>query len=92
MGYKNDLLKIGKDGFAIIEEHMEKCKISGSNNKKYNVPQRPSVQSRKPCLYQYQPQQAHVYQVKPLPENETRFNMYEVSKGYSKRNSAATLY
>ncbi|KAL3626551.1 hypothetical protein CASFOL_030100 [Castilleja foliolosa] len=74
MGFKDDLLRIGKEGFAIIDDEKKKGRISGPNyNKKPYVS---SVQSRQPCLYQ--PQKAYFYKVKPPPTNETMFNTYEV--------------
>ncbi|GER52155.1 high osmolarity signaling protein SHO1 [Striga asiatica] len=102
MGYKDDLLRIGKDGFAIIEEHMEKknCQIWSPKKKPY-APQRPTtVEAKQPSLYQYRPKQTRVYQVKPLAENEImRMNKYEAVDfrgvsimDYSKRSSDTIFY
>ncbi|GER33376.1 high osmolarity signaling protein SHO1 [Striga asiatica] len=99
MGYKDDLIRIGRDGFGIIEEHLEKKGGRVFAAKKLYAPQRPTVEARQPCLYQYKPQQAHVYHVKPLSENETRLNKFEVVdfrgvsiKDNSNRTSGSMFY
>ncbi|CAA0817524.1 Unknown protein [Striga hermonthica] len=103
MGYKDELLRIGKDGFAIIEEHMEKkkCQIWSPKKKPYPPHERPTtVESKQPRLYQYQPKQTRVYQVKPLAENEVmRVNKYEAVDfrgvsimDYSKRSAETMFY
>ncbi|KAG8370460.1 hypothetical protein BUALT_Bualt14G0119200 [Buddleja alternifolia] len=89
MAYKEDLMRIGREGFALVDEYIGK---KG----------RPTA-SKKPtqtCLYQYQPQQAHVYQVKPFSANEKTMNSYEVVQfrdgvsvlDYSKRKSSTMAY
>ncbi|KAH6808664.1 hypothetical protein C2S51_026447 [Perilla frutescens var. frutescens] len=66
---KADLARIGREGFEIINQFMEK-KGTGRNGAAVRKPQ----ETRQVCLYQYQPQKSHVYQVKP---NE-KMNTYEV--------------
>ncbi|KAL2229728.1 UNVERIFIED_CONTAM: hypothetical protein Sindi_1567200 [Sesamum indicum] len=90
MATKEDLVRIGIDGFDLVERYMEK---------KQYAPKRHAVPggTRQACLYQYQPQQAHVYQLKPVSAEETMMYNYEVRQfrdgvsvmDYSKRKSAA---
>ncbi|KAL2459676.1 Uncharacterized protein Fot_54420 [Forsythia ovata] len=68
MSSKADLARIGKEGFAILDAY--KGKKTRPNPQKPYVPQEPTPA----CLFQYQPQQARVYQVKP----EEIMNCYEV--------------
>ncbi|KAI3469347.1 hypothetical protein Pfo_026010 [Paulownia fortunei] len=101
MASKEDLTKIGIEGFALLDEYIEKKGRTAAPKKPY-VPQRPAVPQvsrQQACLYQYQPQQTPLYQVKPVSAYEKMNNGYEVVQfrgvsvtDYSKRNSAALFY
>ncbi|KAG8370455.1 hypothetical protein BUALT_Bualt14G0118700 [Buddleja alternifolia] len=89
MAYKEDLIRIGREGFALVDEYIGK-------KGRPSAPKKPM----QTCQYQYQPQQAHVYQVKPVSANEKMMNSYEVVQfrdgvsvlDYSKRKSSTMAY
>ncbi|CAA2964009.1 Hypothetical predicted protein [Olea europaea subsp. europaea] len=70
MSSKADLVKIGMEGFAILDAYYGKK--GRSNPQKTYGPQEPE----QTCLYRYQPQQALVYQVK----QDEIMNSYKVSQ------------
>ncbi|KAH6808667.1 hypothetical protein C2S51_026450 [Perilla frutescens var. frutescens] len=92
---KADLVRIGREGFELIEQFMDK-KGTGRSGAAVRKPHVFPQETRQVCLYQYQPQKSHVYQVKP---NE-KMNTYEVVQyrdgvsvmDYTKRNSAPMFY
>lgn len=72
MSSEADLVRIGEEGFAILDACL--------GNKGRSNLQKPHV-TREPnpiCLYRYQPQQARVCQVKP----DEIMNSYEVLRFY----------
>ncbi|KAG8370457.1 hypothetical protein BUALT_Bualt14G0118900 [Buddleja alternifolia] len=89
MANKEDLVRIGIEGFALVDKYIEK-------KGRPSAPKKPT----QTCLYQYQPQQAQVYQVKPVSANEKMMNSYEVLRfhdgvsvvDYSKRKSSTMAY
>lgn len=91
MASKEDLIRIGIEGFRLVDQYLEKKGRSAAPKKPY-APQT--------CLYQYQPQQANLHQVKPVSSNEKAVNRYEAVQfhdgvsvmDYSKRNPAAMFY
>lgn len=88
MSTKEDLISIAIENFDLVNEFFEKKGRSGATNP--TVP----LKTTRTCLYQYQPEQAHVHQVKPA---ERMTNSYQVTRfgngasvvDYSKRKSAA---
>ncbi|EYU43979.1 hypothetical protein ABFS82_07G011400 [Erythranthe guttata] len=99
MASKEDLIRIGIEGFRLVDEYMEKKGRSAAPKKpSYATKQRPNFPreniNRQTCMYQYQPQRAPLHQViKPVSSNEI-VNSYEAVQfrdgvsvmDYSKRN------
>lgn len=92
MASKEDLARIGREGFDLVDQFMDNKGRKAAARKPHVFPQG----GRQVCLYQYQPQPSHLYQVKP---NE-KMNTYEVVQfrdgatvmDYTKRNSAPMFY
>ncbi|KAG8370453.1 hypothetical protein BUALT_Bualt14G0118500 [Buddleja alternifolia] len=90
MANKEDLVRIGIEGFALVDKYIGKK----------GRPSAPKKPTQTNCLYQYQPQQAHIYQVKPVSANEKMMKSYEVVQfrdgvsvvDYSKRKSSTVAY
>ncbi|KAL3812944.1 hypothetical protein ACJIZ3_014212 [Penstemon smallii] len=91
MTSKADLVRIGKEGFALVDEYIA---IKG----RPSAPRKPYVsrETYKPCLYQYKPQQTNLYQV----DARELMNTYEVvqfndgvsTMDYSKKKSSNRAY
>lgn len=86
MASKEDLARIGREGFEIVDQFFEK---------KGRIPHA-SPKGSRICLYQYQPQKSQVYKLNP----KEGMNTYEVKHyhdggavmDYNKRNSAPMYY
>ncbi|KAG6428357.1 hypothetical protein SASPL_112608 [Salvia splendens] len=90
-----DLVRIGKEGFDIIDQLYEnKGRKGGASTR--NPPHHALPKGREACLYQYQPQQSHVYMVNPYEKMKTREVMHFrddiTDMDYTKRNSAPKFY
>ncbi|KAL1548122.1 hypothetical protein AAHA92_16397 [Salvia divinorum] len=91
---KEDLVRIGKEGFDIIDQLYENKGRKGGAARK--PPPHALPKGRQACLYQYQPQQSHVYMVNPYEKMKThevvQFNDGVTDMDYTKRTSAPKFY
>ncbi|CAA3018677.1 Hypothetical predicted protein [Olea europaea subsp. europaea] len=72
MASKADLIKIGRDGFALVDEYFGKRRrASSSTQQKHHVPQA--------RLYQYLPEQTPLYQVKAVSAAEEKITRHSFS-------------
>ncbi|KAF3655393.1 hypothetical protein BC332_01898 [Capsicum chinense] len=97
MAHKKDqLAKIGQEGFDLIDEFW------GNRKERPSTPQRPYYASElrpnpPPSLYRYHPQIPHVVQLQPAEERVCNINSYDAFQMYqgeqyfsSKRKSPST--
>ncbi|KAG6431447.1 hypothetical protein SASPL_109526 [Salvia splendens] len=91
---REDLVRVGKEGFDIIDQLYEnKGRKGGASARKH--PQA-LPKGREACLYQYQPHQSHVYMVNPYEKMKTHEVMHfhdgVTDVDYTKWNSAPKFY
>ncbi|PIN12819.1 hypothetical protein CDL12_14564 [Handroanthus impetiginosus] len=89
MASQEDLIRIGMEGFAIVDKYFEKNerqRTQGSSS--HGCPYHG-------CLYQYQPQKSHIYHVKPVSAAKEMIVHYRDGvpiMDYSKGKSRAVAY
>ena len=95
MASREDLVRIGKEGFDIIDQLYEnKGRKGGASARKPPLHAFPN--GREACLYQYLPHQSHVYMVNPYEKMKThevvQFHDGVTDMDYTKRNLVPKFY
>ncbi|KAL8484932.1 hypothetical protein ACS0TY_027291 [Phlomoides rotata] len=71
-----DLIQVGLDGFAILDEYLGRRSAKPYTPQKSRRPQNPQpmMQRNQPaaCYYTYQPQQSHVYYATPVSSTQLK--------------------
>ncbi|KZV27816.1 hypothetical protein F511_39476 [Dorcoceras hygrometricum] len=83
MASKTDLIRAGNEGFSLVEEYIVERPVA--------------PKTTKVCSYQYQPQIIHVYQVKPIENRMTSYEVVQFRGGvavtdYSRRKNATVAF